>query len=42
VTLPPGTEINADGELRAQGMERLEVERSAYALVVPDASRQPR
>jgi diacylglycerol kinase (ATP) len=42
VTLPPGTDINADGELRAQGMERLEVERSAYALVVPDASPQPR
>ena len=36
VTLPPGTEINADGEIRARGMERMTVERSAYALVVPD------
>ena len=35
VQLPPGTEINADGEVREQGMERMTVERSAYALVVP-------
>jgi YegS/Rv2252/BmrU family lipid kinase len=36
VDLPPGTELNADGEVRAAGLERVTVERSAYALVVPD------
>ena len=35
VGLPAGTEINADGEVREYGMERLTVERSAYALVTP-------
>ena len=35
VNLPPGTEFNADGELRAAGLERVTVERDAYALVVP-------
>ena len=34
VDLPPGTEFNADGEVRDRGMERITVERSAYALVV--------
>ncbi len=35
VDLPPGTEFNADGEVRESGLERVTVERSAYALVVP-------
>ena len=35
VDLPPGTEVNADGEVRERGMERMTVERSAYALVIP-------
>src|SRR5215216_7351136 len=35
VDLPPGTELNADGEVRAAGLERVTVERAAYALVVP-------
>jgi YegS/Rv2252/BmrU family lipid kinase len=35
VDLPPGTEFNADGEVRDRGMERCTVERGAYALVVP-------
>ena len=35
VDLPPGTELIADGEVRAAGLERVTVERSAYALVVP-------
>jgi hypothetical protein len=34
VDLPPGTEFNADGEVRERGMERITVERSAYALVL--------
>ena len=33
VDLPPGTELNADGEVRDRGMERMTVERAAYALV---------
>ncbi len=36
VDLPPGTEFNADGEIRDRGMERIAVERAAYALVVPE------
>jgi diacylglycerol kinase (ATP) len=36
VDLPPGTEFNADGEVRDRGMERITVERDAYALVVPE------
>jgi diacylglycerol kinase (ATP) len=35
VDVPPGTEFNADGELRDSGLERITVERDAYALVVP-------
>src|SRR5215208_3647071 len=35
VDLPPGTEFNADGEVRTAGLERVTVERAAYALVVP-------
>jgi diacylglycerol kinase family enzyme len=33
VDLQPGTEFNADGEVRDRGMERITVERDAYALV---------
>jgi len=35
VDVPPGTEFNADGEVRDRGLERVTVERDAYALVVP-------
>jgi diacylglycerol kinase (ATP) len=35
VHLPPGTEFNADGEVRDRGLERVTVEPDAYALVVP-------
>ena len=35
VDVPPGTEFNADGEVRDSGLERITVERDAYALVVP-------
>ena len=31
--VPPGTEFNADGEVRDAGLERVTVERDAYALV---------
>ena len=34
VTLPDGAEFNADGEVRDRGLERVTVERDAYALVV--------
>jgi len=34
VDVPPGTEYNADGELRHTGLDRVTVERDAYALVV--------
>jgi diacylglycerol kinase (ATP) len=34
VALPPGTELNADGEVRDRGLERVTVEPDAYALVV--------
>jgi diacylglycerol kinase (ATP) len=34
VSVPPGTEFNADGELREGGLERITVRASAYALVV--------
>jgi diacylglycerol kinase (ATP) len=34
VDLSRGTEFNADGEVRERGMERITVERAAYALVV--------
>src|SRR5918994_1551927 len=33
VDLPPGTEFNADGEVRDTGLERVTVEHDAYALV---------
>jgi diacylglycerol kinase (ATP) len=33
VDVPPGTEFNADGEVRTGGLERVTVERDAYALV---------
>jgi diacylglycerol kinase (ATP) len=36
VDVPPGTQLNADGEIRAGGLERVTVERDAYALVVGD------
>ena len=35
VDVPPGTEFNADGEVRDSGLERITVQRDAYALVVP-------
>jgi diacylglycerol kinase (ATP) len=35
VDVPPGSEFNADGEVRDRGLERVTVERDAYALVVP-------
>jgi len=38
VGLPPGSELNADGEVHERGMERMTVERSAYALVVPNGA----
>ena len=34
ITLPPGTELNVDGELRESGLERVTVKRAAYAVVV--------
>jgi diacylglycerol kinase (ATP) len=33
--VPPGTEVNADGEVRTTGLERVTAEHDAYALVVP-------
>jgi diacylglycerol kinase (ATP) len=35
VDIPEGTEFNTDGEVRSSGLERVTVERDAYALVVP-------
>jgi diacylglycerol kinase (ATP) len=35
IELPPGTELNVDGEIREGGLERVTVEARAYALVVP-------
>ena len=32
--LPRGAELNVDGEIREDGLERVTVERAAYALVV--------
>jgi diacylglycerol kinase (ATP) len=32
--VPPGTEVNADGEVRRGGLERVTAERDAYELVV--------
>jgi diacylglycerol kinase (ATP) len=34
IDLPPGTEFNADGEVHDRGLERVTVEKGAYALVV--------
>ena len=34
VELPRGAELNVDGEIREGGLERVTVERAAYALVV--------
>ena len=34
VTLPHGAELNVDGEIRDGGLERVTVERAAYALVI--------
>ena len=36
VDVPAGTEFNADGEVRETGLERVTVERDAYALVLGD------
>jgi diacylglycerol kinase family enzyme len=33
IDVPPGTECNADGEVRRTGLERVTVERDAYVLV---------
>jgi diacylglycerol kinase (ATP) len=35
VDLPPGAEINVDGEIRTRGLERVTAEGRAFALVVP-------
>jgi len=35
IELPPGTEVNVDGEIRDGGLERVTVEHAAYALLVP-------
>lgn len=35
VTLAPGTEVNADGELRTGGLERVTARAAAYELIVP-------
>jgi diacylglycerol kinase family enzyme len=32
--LPPGAELNVDGEIRGSGLERVTVERAAFALVI--------
>jgi diacylglycerol kinase (ATP) len=37
IELPPGAEINADGELRKGGLERVTARAAAYELVVPAA-----
>ena len=34
VGLAPGTELNVDGELRSTGLERVTLDRAAFALVV--------
>jgi diacylglycerol kinase (ATP) len=34
--VPPGTEVNVDGEVREGGLERVTAERDAYELVVGD------
>lgn len=42
VDLPPGGEINVDGELREGGLERVTVTPAAFRLVVEQAPRPPR
>ena len=37
VALPPGAELNVDGEIRRAGLERVTVEPRAFELVVPTA-----
>ena len=37
VDLPPGTELNVDGEIRQGGLERVTVEANAFRLVVAQA-----
>jgi diacylglycerol kinase (ATP) len=39
VELPPGSEINVDGELREDGLERVTVTPGAFRLVVPEPLR---
>ena len=39
VTLPPGTEINCDGEFRDSGLERVSARANAFELVVPERAR---
>jgi diacylglycerol kinase (ATP) len=38
VALPPGTEVNADGELRTGGLERVTAQDAAYELVTGEGS----
>jgi hypothetical protein len=33
VELPPGTEVNVDGEIRAGGLDRVTVRGDAYTLI---------
>jgi diacylglycerol kinase (ATP) len=42
VDLPPGSEVNVDGEIRADRLERVTAEGRAFALVVPPPSRRDR
>jgi diacylglycerol kinase (ATP) len=42
VELPPGAEINVDGEIRDRGLERVTAEGRAFALVVPPPLRRDR
>jgi len=35
IRLPPGTELNVDGEVRESGLERVSVKSAAYELIVP-------
>jgi diacylglycerol kinase family enzyme len=35
IELPPGTDVNADGELRTGGLERVTARAGAYSLVIP-------
>jgi diacylglycerol kinase (ATP) len=42
VDLPPGSELNVDGELRDDGLERVTVRAQAFSLVVPEDGSPPR